>query len=104
MPDGCILWTGTLDEDGYGRLFVRRRRWRAHRLAWTLERGPIPPGLVVMHRCDQPSCVRVDHLELGTQAENLRDRDRKRRTVVPVRRGGAWTGKVRRVRRAGSRT
>jgi hypothetical protein len=54
----------------------------AHRVAWGLERGPIPEGLCVLHRCDNPPCVRVDHLFLGTVGDNNADRDAKGRHVA----------------------
>lgn len=53
-----------------------------HRAAWILANGPVPAGLVVRHRCDIPRCVRVDHLELGTVADNNRDRDTRGRFRV----------------------
>ena len=103
MPDGCTLWTGSRDRHGYGRVQHEGRKLRVHRLAWFLHHGPIPDGLVVLHSCDVPECVAIAHLRLGTQAENLADAAEKGRTRIPVRKGGAWTGKVRRIRRSGNR-
>ncbi|MFF7130338.1 HNH endonuclease [Streptomyces sp. NPDC008240] len=53
-----------------------------HRAAWELANGPVPEGLCVCHRCDRPRCVNVDHLFLGTIADNNADRDRKGRHVA----------------------
>ncbi len=76
---GCWWWTAYRNRDGYG-LFSQNGRTRvASRVAWEMSRGPIPVGLVVCHRCDNPSCVRPDHLFLGTHADNARDRDEKGR-------------------------
>ena len=54
----------------------------AHRLAWELTFGPIPDGLHVLHACDNPPCIRPDHLMLGTQRANMRDAGRKGRLGV----------------------
>lgn len=80
--DGCWMWTASVDSDGYGQLSRGSHgdgNVKAHRLSWELHNGPIPDGLGVLHRCDTPACVRPDHLFLGTQAENMRDMDRKGR-------------------------
>ena len=90
MPDGTqerfehysldigehLIWCGGLDKNGYGYLVVCGRPRKAHRLAWELAYGPIPPGMMVLHRnpCHHPACVRFDHLYLGTARENGQDK------------------------------
>lgn len=68
----CHVWTGGL-ANGYGRLAVGRSDVLAHRLAWVLEKGPIPEGLFVLHRCNNRGCVNVAHLYLGRHHENALD-------------------------------
>ena len=70
---GCIEWTGAHNEYGYGILRVNRRNIRAHRATWELTNGPIPKGMVICHKCDNPPCCNVDHLFLGTLGDNSRD-------------------------------
>lgn len=75
--DGCWEFAGAKSHKGYGQLPI----WRdgrsiprsAHRLSWELANGPIPAGMSVLHRCDNPPCVRPDHLFLGTQSDNMQD-------------------------------
>lgn len=73
----CWVWTaGTFKyRNGYGQFRVRRGDppAYAHRFAWELVNGPIPQGLHVLHRCDNPPCVNPAHLFLGTQIDNYRD-------------------------------
>lgn len=73
-PTGeCHLWRAAVSEYGYGKFSITRGRWeRAHRVAWWLSTGRWPTASV-LHRCDTPACVRVDHLFLGTNADNLGD-------------------------------
>ncbi len=89
----CHVWTGKPDSHGYGRIWLGGRsgkHHKAHRVAWILEHGEPPPETpCVLHRCDNPPCVREDHLFLGTQTDNIADRDRKgrhriRRSAVQV--------------------
>jgi hypothetical protein len=73
-PDSCWLWTDYLNSDGRGRFHFNPvgRMELAHRVAWRIVYGEWPECLL-MHRCDTPSCVRLDHLEEGTAAQNIRD-------------------------------
>jgi hypothetical protein len=73
---GCWLWTGTWDENGYGKMIGGR----AHRISYAMHVGPIPAGLCVLHRCDTPACVNPAHLWLGTHLENMADMGRKGRS------------------------
>ena len=82
--EGCWEWTGTKMHFGYGALSVNGHAVRAHRLSWELHFGSIPEGLWVLHHCDNPSCVRPDHLFLGNNAINTADRDRKGRQRTPT--------------------
>src|SRR5687767_4720826 len=71
--DGCWLWTASRNAKGYGQIMYQRRPIHAHRVSWQLANGPIPDGLCVLHRCDNPQCVNPGHLFLGTIVDNNRD-------------------------------
>lgn len=86
-PGSCLLWTGKKHCDGYGEIQHDGRVWKVHRLMWTLTTGEIPDDLEVCHKCDNPACVRLDHLFLGTHTENMRDMASKGRGVTPDVRG-----------------
>ncbi len=89
-PDTCWPWLGavTPQRGGYGELHYIDRQWRAHRLAWTLANGrPIPTGLNICHRCDNPPCCNPAHLFPGTALENAHDAMAKGRTARGERSG-----------------
>lgn len=81
-PSGCLEWAGAVNRDGYGVLKLNGKGWRAHRLSWALNFGPIPPGMVIHHVCDNPTCVAPSHLSLGTQQSNQLDKVRKGRQAI----------------------
>ena len=76
---GCWLWFGASSSWGYGNVRLRGRYLRAHRVSWERANGPVPVGLVVMHKCDVRCCVNPDHLRLGTKRDNSVDMARKGR-------------------------
>src|SRR5882672_10379584 len=78
-PFGCWVWTAWKNSKGYGNFNIGERKWKAHRLSYTFFYGPIPDGLLVLHRCDNPSCVNPDHLFLGTARDNFQDAISKKR-------------------------
>lgn len=78
---GCYEWIKSKDKDGYGQVRVGKTQKRPHRIMYRLLNGEIPASLHVLHRCDNPSCCRPSHLFLGTQADNVRDRNKKNRQV-----------------------
>ena len=76
---GCQLWFGASVPSGYGVSHYEGRQQYAHRVAWQLKHGPIPDGLLVLHVCDMPACINVNHLFLGTDADNMADKMAKGR-------------------------
>jgi hypothetical protein len=76
---GCWLWSACGTKAGYGLFGYEGKLQLAHRVSYKLHKGFIPEGMVVRHTCDTPSCVNPDHLELGTQGENIRESVRKGR-------------------------
>ncbi len=79
---GCWLWQGSLTPLGYGQ-FSYLGDQRAHRASWRIFCGEIPSGMFVLHRCDVRNCVNPEHLFLGTQADNIRDKVAKGRCWKP---------------------
>lgn len=71
--EGCAEWTGATNSEGYGQKKHGDKLTYVHILAWEMANGPVPKGLCVLHRCDNPPCYNVDHLFLGTKADNTAD-------------------------------
>ena len=85
----CWIAPGCRTAAGYALVSVNGRRSLAHRYAWERSYGPIPPGLFVCHRCDNPPCCNFKHLFLGTQGDNLADMRAKGRQVYGAAHGRA---------------
>jgi hypothetical protein len=83
--DGCWEWTGYRTRAGYGQIGNGRKLVAAHRAAWASANGEIPAGMLVRHRCDNPPCCRPDHLELGTNQDNVQDAVDRGRTARGLR-------------------
>lgn len=76
--DSCWRWGGHLNK-GYGQIHNGIKAWKAHRASYVINVGPIPDGMCVLHRCDNPECTNPRHLFLGTQLDNLKDMAAKKR-------------------------
>lgn len=77
----CWKWVANKNNAGYGML--RRgglaNKTPAHRISWEIHNGPIPEGMFVLHKCDNPECTNPEHLFLGTPADNMKDKESKGR-------------------------
>lgn len=85
-PNDCWLWTASKHPFGYGWFGVEGENHSAHRISWIIHHGQVPKGMQVLHNCpggDNPSCVNPSHLWLGTQGDNMRDRQAKGRDNHP---------------------
>lgn len=91
-PDECWLWTAYRSAHGHGQFRVTKKPSRvehAHRYAYILSMGPIPEGMVIRHKCDNPPCVNPAHLEVGTHADNVADRVERGRSAIGSANGRA---------------
>jgi hypothetical protein len=103
---GCWEFQGQRSIEGYGKIKVDNKNWRAHRLAYLLFVGEIPDGMIVCHRCDNPPCCNPDHLFLGTHLDNVADKVCKNRQAkgsdLPQKKYGiAHVEEVRRLKNLG---
>lgn len=81
----CWEWMGSKSNSGYGHRKHNGKASQAHRVSYEIEHGPIAAGLFVCHRCDNPRCVRPDHLFLGTHDDNMSDMAAKGRCATGKR-------------------
>jgi hypothetical protein len=72
-PSGCWIWSAGIDHDGYAVFTIKGQSFRASRVAHEHFIAPFPKEKLVLHRCDNPSCVNPDHLFLGSNDDNMRD-------------------------------
>jgi len=77
---GCWIWLGSTTKSGYGRICIDRKDHLAHRFALSVSGGNVSKSDLVMHKCDNPICVNPEHLQIGTQCDNMKDMARKGRS------------------------
>lgn len=79
-PGACDVWMGDRNTNNrYGRFRIGDHLFVAHRVAWMLKNGYVPDGKLLLHRCDNPGCVKAEHLFLGDCHVNMKDMFRKGR-------------------------
>ena len=82
---GCWVWLGATYRSGHGQMTFKRQHLAVHRAAWMVYIGNIPIGKHVLHRCNVASCINPDHLYIGTDLENARDRIKSGTQHIPPR-------------------
>ena len=80
--NGCHIFTGSKDDCGYGRIHKDKKLVRVHRAVYEKEYGLIKKGLEVMHSCDNPACININHLSSGTHTDNMQDMYSKNRQHI----------------------
>lgn len=80
--DECWLWQGAIDKDGYGKITIGSRTYRAHRVAYELHTGLVDEGMFILHHCDNPTCCNPYHLFQGTNRDNIEDMLKKGRSLI----------------------
>ncbi len=86
-PDACWPWMALRDKYNYGRIVIKRRHYRAHRIAYQISKPGLVDGLCVCHKCDNPPCVNPAHLFIGTNLDNRMDSVKKARHAFGDRHG-----------------
>lgn len=74
---GCLEWQKSCSGNGYGQLWTGQSNNSAHTVAYSIHYGEIPDGMMVRHKCDNRKCANPDHLELGTNKQNMEDRSNR---------------------------
>jgi hypothetical protein len=82
MQGECLIWMGSRTTAGYGMISINDKTSSLSRAVWESANGPIPPGMQVMHKCDNPPCCNIEHLTLGTPKDNQQDCTNKDRRPV----------------------
>lgn len=85
----CINFTGNKCRFGYGTLRFRGIDMKTHRAVWECHNGKIPEDKIIRHKCDNPSCCNIDHLAIGSHAENSKDMTDRNRQAYGVKNGSA---------------
>lgn len=83
ITPGCWIWTALKNDAGYGKINIKGKMERAHRVSYEMYVGPIPDGLFLLHSCDNPACVNPAHLTPGNQKQNIHDMWQKGRASKP---------------------
>lgn len=86
--NNCFLWRGSTS-GGYGQITINYKVYYCHRIAYILFKGKIPEYICVLHKCDNKLCINPDHLFLGTDKDNMQDRDNKNRQVKGEKHGSS---------------
>lgn len=105
MPSGCREWSkGVTDHHPYGRICIGGMVRYPHRSSYEIHVGPIPDGMEVCHRCDNPPCINPDHLFLGSMSDNQNDKFKKGRSRGGSKLSVAQVASIKAMIRAGGRT
>jgi len=85
--NGCHICTShCLSHNGYPLIWINGKQYRINRYLWKKENGPIPEKMEVCHKCDNPSCINIQHFFLGTHQNNMSDKAKKGRGLLKLTR------------------
>lgn len=81
---GCFLWLSGASKAGYGNVRYKGKMINAHRVVWMHYNHDVSPNISIRHKCDNPLCININHLEAGTHADNMRDKVKRNRCYHPA--------------------
>lgn len=82
LDNGCLVWKGQCDKDGYGKLWYKGSQKRLHRIVYGLCKKWLTSNILLRHSCDNPPCCNPDHLLEGSHQDNKNDSvERKRHSI-----------------------